>query len=101
MWGSLAHLQRAGITLFSQSVLLKGVNDNVNALKNLFEGLINHHIIPYYLHALDPVEGTSHFYVPDEEGIALIKQLRAILPGYAVPRFVREIPEMSSKTILA
>ena len=58
-------------------------------------------VIPYYLHQLDRVSGTAHFEVPVETGVRLVQQLRARLPGYAVPRYVREIPGEPNKVVLA
>jgi len=58
-------------------------------------------VMPYYLHQMDPVAGAAHFEVPVETGVRLIAQLRARLPGYAVPRYVREIPGGTSKEVLA
>ncbi len=88
---ALRRLVAAGITVLNQSVLLRGVNDSVAALAELCEGLIDLGVVPYYLHALDAVAGAAHFRVPDDEGRRLIEELRPLLPGYAVPRFVREL----------
>ncbi len=85
------------VLLFNQSVLLKGVNDSVSVLRNLSEILIKHHIIPYYLHMLDRVQGSAHFEVSDEAAMKLFSQLRAQLPGYMLPRLVRELPEEPAK----
>jgi L-lysine 2,3-aminomutase len=57
--------------------------------------------MPYYLHQLDRVAGTAHFEVADEEGLRLVAELRARLPGYAVPRYVREVPDAANKIVLA
>jgi KamA family protein len=88
------------IPVLSQTVLLKGVNDNKEALFNLFDTLINYGIIPYYLHQFDPVLGSMHFEVPVSKGLELIQELRKELPGYAVPTYVQEIPGKLSKTPL-
>lgn len=94
-------LKNSGITLFNQAVLLKGVNDNVEVLCQLSEQLFRHGIIPYYLHLLDKATGTGHFEVPEAEALALIRQVQAILPGYLVPKLVKEQAGASSKqTIL-
>ncbi|TAK61413.1 EF-P beta-lysylation protein EpmB [Methylobacter sp.] len=94
-------LKNSGITLFNQAVLLKGVNDNVEVLYELSEQLFRHGIIPYYLHLLDKATGTGHFEVPEAEALALIRQVQAILPGYLVPKLVKEQAGASSKqTIL-
>jgi L-lysine 2,3-aminomutase len=58
-------------------------------------------VIPYYLHQLDPVAGAAHFEVSISTGVALLAKLRALLPGYAVPRYVREMPGATSKEVLA
>lgn len=97
---ALQDLRKHGCILLNQSVLLKGVNDDCNTLKTLSEKLIDHGVLPYYLHQLDQVRGATHFFVPEEKGRELIKQLQAQLPGYAVPKYVREIPGNPSKTIL-
>lgn len=83
--------------VLSQTVLLKGINDNPNVLYQLFDQLINHRIIPYYLHQLDRVHGAAHFEVSPDKGCRLMEQLRQHLSGYAIPRYVREIPGMASK----
>ena len=78
--------------LLSQSVLLRGVNDRVEVLEALFQGLTEAGIAPYYLHHLDPAAGTHHFRVSMEEGRALYAAVRARLPGYAVPDYVVDMP---------
>ncbi|MDP3534341.1 MAG: EF-P beta-lysylation protein EpmB [Halomonas sp.] len=95
-----ARLKHAGVTLLNQSVLLKGVNDNVPTLATLSERLFEAGVLPYYLHVFDPVQGAAHFDVPDEDAQALVKQLLDHLPGFLMPRLVREIPGRSSKTPL-
>ncbi len=87
---ALARLIDAGIPVLNQAVLLRGVNDNEVVLKDLCERLINHRILPYYLHQLDRVAGAAHFEVAPERGLELIESLRQSLPGYAVPRYVQE-----------
>ena len=86
--------------LFCQSVLLRGVNDNVETLAALYERMIDLGVSPYYLHCLDRVQGAAHFEVPEAEARALVRALRKRLPGYAVPRLVREIPGEASKVVL-
>jgi EF-P beta-lysylation protein EpmB len=98
---ALTRLTDAGILVLSQSVLLRGVNDRVEVLAGLFERLADLRVMPYYLHQLDRVAGAAHFEVPEEEGIALVGQLRARLPGYAVPRYVRQPPHGPNKLVLA
>lgn len=96
----LKKIQKLGIPVLNQAVLLKGVNDNLLTLKSLFETLINAGIIPYYLHQLDQVQGSAHFKVDEEIGLYLLEQLRASLPGYAIPQYVREIAGRPSKTVI-
>ena len=88
---SLRKLVRSGITTLNQAVLLRDVNDCVDSLVELHERLINVGVMPYYLHQLDRVQGTSHFEVDEETGLELIARLRCRLPGYAVPEYVREV----------
>ena len=90
----------AGIPVLNQAVLLRGVNDNADTLTELCRRLVNLAAMPYYLHQLDPVSGSNHFRVPVEEGLELVAELRRRLPGYAVPRYVREIPGEAHKTEL-
>ncbi|HET8808096.1 MAG TPA: EF-P beta-lysylation protein EpmB [Methylophaga sp.] len=97
----LAKLRAAGCQLFNQAVLLRGVNDNAQALIALSERLSDVQVIPYYLHLLDKVQGAQHFDVPQSRGEALIAEMRAALPGYLVPRLVREIAGEASKTVMA
>lgn len=98
---ALSSLARDGITLLNQSVLLARINDSVEELAGLSERLLECGVLPYYLHQLDPVTGSKHFEVPIERGRALVEELRRRLPGYLVPRYVREIEGEPSKTILA
>lgn len=88
---ALRQLIQAGCTVLNQAVLLRGINDDVETLAALCEGLIDLGVMPYYLHQLDRVAGTAHFEVADERGLELITALRPRLPGYAVPQFVREL----------
>ena len=98
---ALGRLVDAGIPVLSQSVLLRGVNDRVEVLAELFERLADLRVVPYYLHQLDRVAGAAHFYVPEATGIELLAALRARLPGYAVPRYVRETVGEPNKRVLA
>jgi EF-P beta-lysylation protein EpmB len=98
---ALGRLVDGGIPVLSQSVLLRGVNDRVDTLAELFERLINLRVLPYYLHHLDPVAGAAHFSVPVEAGRKLVEELRTRLPGYAVPRYALETPGGKNKEILA
>jgi EF-P beta-lysylation protein EpmB len=94
----LAHLRQAGIWLLNQSVLLKKVNDNAQTLAILSESLFDAGIQPYYLHLLDRVEGGAHFEVPQSEAIRIMAQLHQELPGFLVPKLVREQAGKTSKT---
>jgi EF-P beta-lysylation protein EpmB len=98
---ALLALQQAGCQLLNQAVLLKGVNDSAEALVNLSERLSDVNVLPYYLHLLDKVAGAQHFDVPEAEAVELIEAIRAQLPGYLVPRLVREIQGEASKTLIA
>lgn len=93
-----AQLRAAGVTLLNQAVLLRGVNDTVAAQVALAEASFDAGVLPYYLHQLDPVRGAAHFQVPDPEALAMHAALVGRLPGYLVPRLVREIPGAASKT---
>jgi EF-P beta-lysylation protein EpmB len=97
---AIGRLSDAGIVLLNQAVLLRGVNDSVGAQAALCERLVDRRVVPYYLHQLDRVAGAAHFEVPVAEGRQIIRQLRERLPGYAVPRFVNEVPGETSKTVL-
>lgn len=97
---ALGRLIDAGIPVLNQAVLLKGVNDSVEALETLCRTLVDLRVMPYYLHQLDRVTGAAHFEVEEATGLALIESLRERLPGYAVPRYVREIAGAASKTPL-
>jgi EF-P beta-lysylation protein EpmB len=95
-----ARLHGAGMALLNQSVLLRGINDNVETLAGLSERLFESGILPYYLHQLDPVAGTAHFAVDDDTARALVGGLSRRLSGYLVPKLVREVPGRGSKTLL-
>jgi L-lysine 2,3-aminomutase len=97
---AVSKIRRAGVPLLNQAVLLRAVNDSVEALAELCERCIDLGILPYYLHQLDRVNGAAHFEVPVEKGLQLVEQLKWQLPGYAVPRYVREEAGASSKTPL-
>ncbi len=87
---AVRRLAGSGATLLNQAVLLAGVNDSREALIRLSESLFSCGVLPYYLHMLDPVRGAAHFEVGEERARHLERQLRESLPGYLVPRFVRE-----------
>lgn len=94
---ALAACRRAGITLLNQSVLLGGVNDDSDTLAALSTTLFAAGVLPYYVNVLDRVHGAAHFEVPDALAAELESALRARLPGYLVPRFVREVPGAPAK----
>jgi EF-P beta-lysylation protein EpmB len=87
---AMAVLASAGVVLLNQAVLLRGVNDSLEAQTALSTRLMEVGVFPYYLHMLDRVEGAAHFEVPEDEAVHLLTGLRAALPGYLVPRLVRE-----------
>ncbi len=101
IFNRLKAIQRLGIPILTQTVLLHKVNDDVDTLKRLFEVLVDHAIIPFYLHQLDRVQGAAHFEVPEEKGKQLMEQLGTQLSGYAIPRYVREIPGVPRKSPIA
>jgi EF-P beta-lysylation protein EpmB len=98
---AIAKLKATGSIVLNQSVLLRGVNDSIQALVSLSHRLLDSGVLPYYLHQLDRVQGVAHFEVPRERGMELITQMRASLPGYAVPRYVKEEPGHPNKTVWA
>jgi len=91
-------LRTARIPLFNQSVLLKGVNDNSEVLCQLSEQLFDHGIQPYYLHMFDPVQGVAHFDVGEKRAKIIAQQMMARLPGFLMPKLVREIAGEANKT---
>lgn len=97
---ALSALRGSGVTLLNQTVLLAGVNANLQDQKALSERLYEVGVLPYYLHQLDAVAGAAHFAVSDQHALALHEQMKSCLPGYLVPRLVREQPNESSKTWL-
>ena len=94
---ALARLKGVGVVLLNQSVLLRGVNDRVETLADLSEALFAAGVVPYYLHMLDRVAGAAHFEVAESRARALMSELSARLPGYLVPRLVREVPGAPAK----
>jgi EF-P beta-lysylation protein EpmB len=88
---ALLRLVRCGVPVLNQTVLLRGVNDDADTLAELSRRLLDVRTMPYYLHQLDPVAGAQHFEVPVERGQQLIAELRRRLPGFGVPRYVREV----------
>tara|TARA_B100001029_G_C14958537_1_gene393027 strand:- start:235 stop:582 length:348 start_codon:yes stop_codon:yes gene_type:complete len=96
----IEELRLSKVTLLNQSVILAGINDNFDILKELSYALFSLSILPYYLHLPDKVMGTSHFSVPSDKAIRIINSLRKELPGYLVPTLVQEEHGASSKTRL-
>lgn len=94
---ALERLVDFGIPVLNQTVLLRGINDHVDVLVDLCERLVDLRVMPYYLHQLDRVAGAAHFEVSASRGKELVEKLRGRLPGYAVPRYVSEIPGQLSK----
>jgi EF-P beta-lysylation protein EpmB len=97
---ALARLAATGARLLNQTVLLKGVNDDPAVLGALSERLFEAGVLPYYLHLLDRVQGAAHFEVSEEDGQRIAGQLAANLPGYLVPRLVRETAGAPAKLAL-
>jgi L-lysine 2,3-aminomutase len=95
-----ADLATAGATLLNQSVLLAGINDSAATLAQLSESLFAARVLPYYLHLLDKVQGAAHFDVDERRAFQLHRELTARLPGYLVPRLVREIAGAPAKTAM-
>lgn len=93
-------LKKQGIHVLNQSVLLQGVNNQVECLKNLSLVLFKAGILPYYIHLLDRVAGSEHFAISLREARNLQQALRNALPGYLVPKFVKELPNTLCKTPL-
>jgi EF-P beta-lysylation protein EpmB len=97
---AMHRLRSCGTTLLNQSVLLKGVNDSSTALINLSKRLYEGGVLPYYLHLLDPVQGAMHFDVSQQKAVTLVDSVSKALPGYLVPRLVRETPGEPAKTAI-
>lgn len=94
----LATLRRREVILLNQTVLLKGVNDDGATLETLSERLFEAGVLPYYLHLLDRVAGAAHFEVSETEAIRLLRHMMVRLPGYLVPKLVREVAGEASKS---
>jgi len=93
-------LKKANITLLNQTVLLKGINDNAQVLCTLHEKLFTFSVMPYYLHLLDKATGTAHFEVSQDIALELMNQIQKSLPGYLVPKLVREQAGAYNKTVI-
>lgn len=96
----LKQLVSSSVTLLNQTVLLNGINNSVEVLSELSEKLYGAGVLPYYLHATDPVAGTAHFEVADDQARKLALELSHVLPGYLVPTLVREVSGERAKTRL-
>ena len=97
----LDRLRAVNVVLLNQSVLLKGVNDNAEVLKKLSDKLFSVGVLPYYLHLLDKVQGAGHFYLDDQQALAIYRQLQKISSGYLVPKLAREIAGEPNKTLIS
>jgi len=97
---AIARLADAGIALISQTVLLRGINDDADVLAELMRGFVENRIRPYYLHHPDLAPGTSHFRVSIVEGQALVKGLRGRISGLAQPTYILDIPGGHGKTVI-
>ncbi|CAN5360268.1 EF-P beta-lysylation protein EpmB [soil metagenome] len=97
---ALQRLRDCGVTLLNQAVLLRGINDSAQVLVTLSEALFSAGVLPYYLHLLDPVQGTAHFDVPEDRAVAILGAVAGRLPGYLVPRLAREVAGRPAKTVL-
>lgn len=97
---ALSKLKRVGVTLLNQGVMLKGVNDSVDAQVQLSEALFDSGVLPYYIHVLDKVQGAAHFYISDQQAKAIMAGVIERVSGYLVPKLTREIGGRSSKTPL-
>ncbi len=94
---AIKQMTSQGMLVFNQSVLMKGINNSTETLIKLSEKLIENQIVPYYLHLLDPVSGTTHYEVGETEAKKLIKEMKNRVSGYLVPKLVREIHGQKSK----
>lgn len=97
---ALKSIQKLGIPVLNQSVLLKGVNDSLEVMEELLKMLSNKGIQPYYLHQLDRVSGAQHFEVEKKRGLKLVEDLSNKLSGFMIPKYVQEIPHRPKKTPL-
>jgi lysine 2,3-aminomutase len=97
---ALTRLANAGIVLGSQTVLLKGINDNVETMKNLMLKLLKNRVRPYYIYQCDPILGSSHFRTPVSKGLEIIQGLRGFISGYAIPHYVIDAPGGGGKVPL-
>jgi EF-P beta-lysylation protein EpmB len=101
VWAACTRLRQHGVTLLNQTVLLKGVNDDAEVLADLSRALFDAGVLPYYLHVLDRVTGSAHFDLPEARAQELAGALAARMPGYLVPRLVREVEGAPAKLSLS
>ena len=97
---ALGRVANSGVTLLNQAVLLRGVNDSVQAQLALSEALFKNSVLPYYLHLLDKVTGAAHFDITEAKAKEIHRGLAARLPGYLVPKLAREEPGAAAKTVI-
>lgn len=97
---SLSALASIGVTMLNQSVLLRGINDDVDHLESLSRKLFAHNVLPYYLFLLDEVQGAAHFEVSRKDAIELYEGLKTRVAGYLVPRLAKEIANETSKSLI-
>ncbi|ERB63193.1 EF-P beta-lysylation protein EpmB [Vibrio coralliilyticus OCN008] len=97
---ALSSLRREGVTLLNQGVMLKGVNDSVEAQVALSESLFDAGVLPYYIHVLDKVQGAAHFFISDQQAKQIMAGVIERVSGYLVPKLTREIGGRTSKTPL-
>jgi len=97
---AIADLKTADFMLLNQSVLLKNINDDANVLTDLSQQLFSSGVLPYYLHQMDAVQNAAHFCVTESTAIKIHQQLQAQLPGYLVPKLVKEVAGQNNKTNL-
>ncbi|WP_108623987.1 KamA family radical SAM protein [Candidatus Similichlamydia epinepheli] len=100
LFQSILGIQKLGIPVGTQTVLLKGVNDSTESLSSLFTQVIDRGIFPYYLFQLDRVSGSSRFEVSIDKGLKIMEEIKKLLPGYAIPRYVQEVPNRPYKEAL-
>ncbi|TFG92508.1 MAG: KamA family radical SAM protein [Syntrophobacterales bacterium] len=93
-------LANAGIPLQSQTVLLSGINDDVDTMRQLFHGLVKMRVRPYYLYQCDPIIGSGHFRTPVEKGLEIIRGLRGYTSGFAIPTYAIDCPGGGGKVPL-
>ncbi|MCX7554777.1 EF-P beta-lysylation protein EpmB [Marinicella sp. S1101] len=95
---AITKLKQAGYTLLNQSVILKGVNDTATVLAQLSQQLFESGVLPYYLHQFDQVQNAAHFMVDEATSQKIHQDLQSLLPGYLVPKLVKEVAGEKNKT---